>query len=74
MSNCQSMRFYLCRGSLECLGLLFACWKLEVLEKIEIFTVVLETFEKTSNFELKEVALWVLNIIVKDDDLRRKLK
>lgn len=50
MSNCQSMRFYLCRGSLECLGLLFACWKLEVLEKIEIFTVVLETFEKTSNF------------------------
>jgi hypothetical protein len=56
--------------------MLFSCEKLELVlaEKVEVYTVIFDIFEKTNNFEIKEAALWTLNTLVKDEDLRKRLK
>ena len=53
---------------------MFLSENLQPQEKIEIYEVVNASFEETKNLELKEVGLWALNIIVKDEDFRKKIK
>ena len=56
------------------MGVVFLSDKLEMQERIEIYDCVSKCFEETVNYELKEVAVWVLNIIIKDEDFRRKFR
>lgn len=52
------------------IGTLCASSFMESKEKIELFNLVLLKYEKTKNYEIQEIFLWVLNILIKDPKVR----
>jgi hypothetical protein len=52
------------------IGTLCASAFMESKEKIDIYNLLSGKYEKTRNYEIQEIYLWILNILIKDPKIR----